>query len=1099
MAIGSKYNPLGSEQKPRAERIFTDRVDSKDAFRKSIAHINEISKDKDGKEKNTYKVLAFYGMGGIGKTSLRDHLCDMIKKNEELKKHVVYSYIDFQTDFPKDMISKDVFYRLISDRFHKNFGIKFTIFSLAYIIYLKKLNPNLELKKHTLPFAEEGDILSGIIEFLSESVGSIAGITTKIVAYAYKNYSNFFLDDNIKKELVELENQEVCNIEQELSRFFAYDLANFKKENPNKKVAIFFDTYELLCKTQPTDAEKLKQDEWIRDFIEQNKNVLFVISGREKLIWELADSDWEEVLEQHRLEELSDDDCKSFLNHCGITDPNIQERIIKCSCGVPFYLDICVEIWENDKGKEDFKDIKQTEITERLIRYLDRSELATLELLSIASYFDKEIFELIVSKFSTGYPATKIDELAKFSFISSEDNSKHYTIQRLMKECLQNQLDVELKARAHETMVCYYEDKLKDLSIKTASRDNAILVREAFIHKENLNGEEKAIDWLLEKLDIYSERGVLFIFKDMLLELLNRDFNYKKADVLNNLGTSYYSLGNYNKAIEYYKKALEIRINTLDENHPDVASSYNNLGAAYNGLGDYNKAIYFFEKALEIKINTLGENHPNVASSYNNLGAAYNDLGDYNKAIEYHEKALEIRINTLDENHSDLATSYNNLGAAYNNLGDYNKAIEYYKKALEIRINTLDENHPDLATSYYNLGISYDGLEDYGKAIEYYKKALEIRINTLDENHPDIASSYNNLGVVYNDLGDYNKAIEYHEKPLEIRINTLGENHPDVADSYNNLGISYDGLGDYNKAIECHEKALEIRINTQGKNQNHRNIIRSYVSLGGIYYGLGDYSKAIEYYEKALEIRINTLDENHPDIVNSYYKLGAAYNGLGDYNKAISFLEKALEIRINTPGESHPDIVNSYYKLGAACNGLGDYNKAIEYHEKALEIEINTLGENHPDVADSYGVLGGIYYGLGDYSKAIEYYEKALEIRINTLGRSHPDIADYYNNLGVVYNDLGDYCKAIEYYEKALEIRINILGENDPDITFYYSNIGESYHGLGDYGKAIEYYEKALEIIETVGTLYSGKYSDDSNMEEAIKKEIAIIREKLIS
>ena len=970
MAIGSKYNPLGSEQKPRAERIFTDRVDSKDAFRKSIAHINDTSKDKDGKEKNTYKVLAFYGMGGIGKTSLREHLCDMIKKDEELKEQVVYSYIDFQTDFPKDMISKDVFYRLISDRFHKNFGIKFTIFSLAYIIYLKKLNPNLELKKHTLPFAEEGDILSGIIEFLSESVGSIAGITTKIVAYAYKNYSNFFLDDNIKKELVELENQEVCNIEQELPRFFAYDLANFKKENPNKKVAIFFDTYELLCKTQPTDAEKLKQDEWTRDFIEQNKNVLFVISGREKLIWELADSDWEKVLEQHRLEELSDDDCKSFLNHCGITDPDIQERIIKCSCGVPFYLDVCVEIWEKDKGKEDFKDIKQTEITERLIRYLDRSELATLELLSIASYFNREIFELMVSKFSTGYPATKIDELAKFSFISSEDNSKHYTIQRLMKECLQNQLDAELKARAHETMVCYYEDKLKDLSIKTASSAQAALIQEAFAHKEKLEGVEKAIDWLLEKLDIYSECGMLFIFKDMLLGLLEKDLDYKKAEILNILGVS------------------------------------------------------------------------------------YRDIGDYNKAIEYHEKALEIRINALGENQPEL---YNNLGISYDGLGDYGKAIEYHEKALEIRINTLGENHPDVADSYNNLGISYDGLGDYNKAIEYHEKALEIRINTLGENHPDVADSYNNLGISYDGLGDYNKAIEYHEKALEIRINTLGENHPDVADSYNNLGISYDGLGDYNKAIEYHEKALEIRINTPGENQNHRNIIRSYVFLGKIYYGLGDYGKAIEYYEKALEIEINTLDENHPDIADSYYK------------------------------------------LGAACNGLGDYNKAIEYHEKALEIRINTLGENHPDIADSYGVLGVIYYGLGDYGKAIEYYEKALEIEINTLDENHPDIADYYNNLGVVYNDLGDYGKAIEYYEKALEIRINILGENDPDITFYYSNIGESYHGLGDYGKAIEYYEKALEIIETVGTLYSGKYSDDSNMEEAIKKEIAIIREKLTS
>jgi|GEM_PF-727060 len=895
MAIGSKYNPLGSEQKLRAERIFTDRVKPKDAFRKSIAHINEISKDKDGKEKSTYKVLAFYGMGGIGKTSLREHLCDMIKKDEELKEQVVYSYIDFQTDFSKDMISKDVFYRLISDRFHKNFGIKFTIFSLAYIIYLKKLNPNLELKKHTLPFAEEGDILSGIIEFLSESVGSIAGITTKIVAYAYKNYSNFFLDDNIKNELVKLENQELYKIEQELSRFFAYDLANFKKENPNKKVAIFFDTYELLCKTQPTDAEKLKQDEWIRDFIEQNKNVLFVISGREKLIWELADSDWEEVLEQHRLEELSDDDCRSFLNHCGITDPNIQERIIKCSCGVPFYLDICVEIWEKYKEKEDFKDIKQAEITERLIRYLDISELATLELLSIASYFNREIFELMVSKFSTGYPATKIDELAKFSFISSEDNIK-YTIQRLMKECLQNQLNAELRARAHEVMICYYEDKLKDLSIKTASSTQAALIQEAFAHKEKLEGVEKAIDWLLEKLSIYRKCGVLFIFKDMLLELLDRDLDYKKAEILNNLGISYNDMGDYGKAIECYKKALEIGKNALGNNHPDIALYYNNLGSSYYSIGDYKRAIEYHEKALEIN------NHPDVTLSYNNLGTAYSRLGDYNKAIEYHKKALEIIKNTFGDNHPDVAVTYNNIGGIYNDLGDYRLAIVFFEKALEIRKNTFGDNHPNIAVTYNNIGGSYYNIGDYNKAIEYQEKALEILKNTLGDNHPDVAVSYNGIGRTYYRLGYYKIANDCFEKALEILKNTLGDNHPNVAVSYNNIGAFFHALGDYRRAIVFFEKALEILKNTLG--DNHPNVAVSYNNIGILYHALEDYNRAIEYQEKALEIRKNTFGDNHPDVAVSYSNIGETYYALRDYRRAIYCFQKALDFIEPTYGNN---------------------------------------------------------------------------------------------------------------------------------------------------------------------------------------------------
>ena len=1029
MAIGSKYNPLGSEQKPRAERIFTDRVKPKDAFRKSIAHINDTSKDKDGKEKNTYKVLAFYGMGGIGKTSLRDHLCDMIKKDEELKEQVVYSYIDFQTDFPKDMISKDVFYRLISDRFHKNFGIKFTIFSLAYIIYLKKLNPNLELKKHTLPFAEEGDILSGIIEFLSESVGSIAGITTKIVAYAYKNYSNFFLDDNIKKELVELENQEVCNIEQELPRFFAYDLANFKKENPNKKVAIFFDTYELLCKTQPTDAEKLKQDEWTRDFIEQNKNVLFVISGREKLIWELADSDWEEVLEQHRLEELSDDDCKSFLNHCGITDPDIQERIIKCSCGVPFYLDVCVEIWEKDKGKEDFKDIKQTEITERLIRYLDRSELATLELLSIASYFNREIFELMVSKFLTGYPATKIDELAKFSFISSEDDSK-YTIQRLMKECLQNQLNAELRARAHEVMICYYEDKLKDLSIKTASSTQAALIQEAFAHKENLEGVEKAIDWLLEKLDVYSECGMIFIFKHMLLELLDRDLDYKKSEILSNLGTSYYGLGDYSKAIEYHEKALEITKNTFGDNHPSIASSYNSLGASYDILGDHHKAIEYYKKAFEIikNKNTPEEKFSSIINLCNNLGASFDGLGDYYKAIECYEKGLEVTKNVLGENHPSITSFYNNLGVSYKNLGDHNKAIEYCEKALEITKNTFGDNYLDVTTSYNNLANSYLGLGDYYKAIEYYEKGLKTTKNTLGENHPDAAYSYNGLANSYNSLGDYNKAIEYYEKALEIRKNVFGDNHSEVATSYSNLGNFYNSVGDYNKAIEYSEKALKIMINTLG--ENHPEVANFYNNLANTYFSFGDCDKAFEYYKKALEIAKNTLGEDHPDVAAYYNNLGTFYEGLGDYYEAIWHYEKSIEIIKNTLGEKHPNIADSYNGLGNSCRSLGDYSKAIEYHKKSIEIIKNTLGEKHPNIADSYNGLGNAYLKLGDCNKSIEYYTKGLEIKKIVFGDIHPDIAIFYYNLGLSYKKLGDYNKAIWYYEKALEITEPTYGNN---------------------------------------------------------------------
>ena len=81
-----KSNKIGSDNpKPRAERIFTDRVEPKGAFLKALENLNQ----KD------YSVLAFYGVGGIGKTGLKEHFWDMIQKDEKLKNEIIYSYYDF--------------------------------------------------------------------------------------------------------------------------------------------------------------------------------------------------------------------------------------------------------------------------------------------------------------------------------------------------------------------------------------------------------------------------------------------------------------------------------------------------------------------------------------------------------------------------------------------------------------------------------------------------------------------------------------------------------------------------------------------------------------------------------------------------------------------------------------------------------------------------------------------------------------------------------------------------------------------------------------------------------------------------------------------
>ena len=52
-----------------------------------------------------------------------------------------------------------------------------------------------------------------------------------------------------------------------------------------------------------------------------------------------------------------------------------------------------------------------------------------------------------------------------------------------------------------------------------------------------------------------------------------------------------------------------------------IATSYNNLAGIYQGLGDFEKALQAQQKALAIRKQVYESNHPNIATSYNNLSS----------------------------------------------------------------------------------------------------------------------------------------------------------------------------------------------------------------------------------------------------------------------------------------------------------------------------------------------------------------------------------------------------------------------------------------------------------------------------------------------
>ena len=276
------------------------------------------------------------------------------------------------------------------------------------------------------------------------------------------------------------------------------------------------------------------------------------------------------------------------------------------------------------------------------------------------------------------------------------------------------------------------------------------------------------------------------------------------------LGNVYDEQGKYNKAIEFYQRAIELSTKSKTIGYIDITALFNNLGLSYYNKGEYDKAINYFQKVLSLMLHEFGEVNRESIKVNSNLGTAYSKKGEYDKAIEYLMKAFELSKRLNVEEHLDDAVLLNNLGLIYNDKGEYIKAIEYFEKALIIDKKLHGENNTEVAARYNNLGGVYRQKGEYDKAIEYYKEALKLYYELCGEMHPHIATTLNNFGAVYRSMGENDKAIEYYNKALAIDKKFHGENHPQIAIYNNNIGLAYNSKGESDKAIDYYQAKISI-------------------------------------------------------------------------------------------------------------------------------------------------------------------------------------------------------------------------------------------------------------------------------------------------
>lgn len=218
--------------------------------------------------------------------------------------------------------------------------------------------------------------------------------------------------------------------------------------------------------------------------------------------------------------------------------------------------------------------------------------------------------------------------------------------------------DLELMINALQRLIELYQQDLRYDSVVIAT----IKLRNLY---QKMNKQNEIVIIIHQLGDLYFHAGLLDKAENFYKEVIRLKgdpiawFNWRKFVITNNFGLIERERKNYDKAIEYHKKALNELL--IDKKYIMNVSdsirmlhSYTTISNLYFLKGDYNNAWEYIQKtfAFEPKYK-VRETLPQI---YSNLGMLYFKRGEYDSSFYYLNKAksfievpisyrLEIAIN----------------------------------------------------------------------------------------------------------------------------------------------------------------------------------------------------------------------------------------------------------------------------------------------------------------------------------------------------------------------------------------------------------------------------------------------------------------------
>jgi len=470
-----------------ALRQFTDRADVLAAFEAALA----------GTASERHYVLSYYGVGGIGKTSLLREIRRRLREEHPSVAHAQLDLRDGTSRLPATALMR------LRTLLRDGHGVPFPTFDIAFAVHWRLANPHLPLRKSELPFLAEGEVAGDIVSALADV--PVLGFVAKIPRILHKA-GRAAREWWTRRGQVELRSiaalDDPLAVEEWLPAFWGADLRAWLEEDHSRRAVVFLDTFEALWEGRSEGRRGSPPDEWVRDWAGHLAGALVVVAGREKLRWTEQDGTWEGCVEQHLVGVLAPEDSERFLRAAGVAEGEVLVAIVERSGGLPYYLDLAVDTYEMISASEgraprlDEFDQNLSALLDRFLHYLAVPERAALFILSVPETFDVDRYEGLMRAFATGHPATAVglEALRRYSFMEEPEPGR-YALHALVREALAAKHDPEERARVHAHL---FEDAKRVLATadpRAISDRHRRALHDGSVHGQAVLEPADFLDW----------------------------------------------------------------------------------------------------------------------------------------------------------------------------------------------------------------------------------------------------------------------------------------------------------------------------------------------------------------------------------------------------------------------------------------------------------------------------------------------------------------------------------------------------------------------------------------------------------------------------